>query len=195
MESKNGFIETPIDDAKIEQGVKLILEGIGEDPKREGLLETPKRVAKAYHKLCEGYRKNPEDLFKVAFSEKYDEMVVLRDIEIFSLCEHHMLPFTGKAHVAYLTNKKVIGLSKLARLVELFSRRLQIQERLTEQIVDCMEEYLHPMGCGVLIEAKHYCMVMRGVEKQQGIMVTSALRGMFRDRPGLKEEFFSLIGK
>ena len=179
----------------IEKGVKLILKGIGEDPEREGLKDTPVRVAKAYMKLCEGYGKEPGEVLKTVFSEKYDEMVVLRDIEIFSLCEHHMLPFLGKAHVAYITNKKVVGLSKLARLVEVFARRLQIQERLTEQIADAMEEFLKPIGCGVVIEAKHLCMTMRGVEKQNSVMLTSAIRGAFKEKPGVKEEFFRMIGK
>ena len=180
---------------KMEAGVKLLLEGMGEDPSREGLLDTPKRVAKSYTKLCEGYSKDPAEILKTVFSEKCDEMVVVKNIEIFSLCEHHMLPFTGVAHVAYLTNKKVVGLSKLARLVEIYARRLQIQERMTEQIADAIFKYLNPVGCGVVIEAKHLCMIMRGVEKQQSVMVTSALRGNFKLQPGVKEEFLRLTGK
>jgi len=183
-----------MDSQRIESGVRMILEGIGEDPRREGLLETPKRVARAYEELCGGYSVDPKKLMTV-FSEKCDEMIVVKDIELFSLCEHHMLPFIGRAHVAYLTKSKVVGLSKIARVVETFARRLQIQERLTDQIATCIFKHLDPKGCAVMLECKHLCMVMRGVNKQNSTMVTSSMKGMFISNPELKSEFFSLIGK
>ena len=166
---------------------------IGDDPEREGVEETPKRVVKSWETIYGGYRQRPEDVLTSRFnSENYDEMVVLKNIEFFSTCEHHMLPFFGKAHVAYHPNGSVVGISKLARLVEVFSRRLQIQERLTTQIADSLMDIIEPIGCGVVIEAKHFCMISRGVNKQNSIMETSALRGVFKE-PDVKQEFLKLI--
>ena len=166
---------------------------IGDDPEREGVEETPKRVVKSWETIYRGYRQKPEDVLTTRFnSENYDEMVVLKNIEFFSTCEHHMLPFFGKAHVAYQPNGSVVGISKLARLVEVFSRRLQIQERLTMQIADSLMNIIEPIGCGVVIEAKHFCMISRGVNKQNSIMETSALRGVFKE-PDVKQEFLKLI--
>ena len=157
-----------------------IIRLIGDNPGREGVAETPKRVVKSWETIYGGYRQKAEDVLTAQFnSENYDEMVVLKNIEFFSTCEHHMLPFYGKAHVAYIPNGSIVGISKLARLVEVFSRRLQIQERLTTQIADSLMDIIMPIGCGVVIEAKHFCMVSRGVNKQNSIMETSTLRGIF----------------
>lgn len=171
-----------------------LLTHIGENPNREGLLDTPARVVKSWGALYGGYKQNPEEILGRVFEAgKYDQMVILRDIEMYSTCEHHMLPFFGKAHIAYIPNDKVVGLSKLARLVECFSRRLQIQERLTQQIADALNEHLLPQGTGVIIEAKHFCMISRGINKQNSVMTTSHLTGVFKN-PGVKEEFFKLSG-
>jgi GTP cyclohydrolase IA len=160
--------------------VSAMLEGIGEDPYREGLLKTPERVAKSLRFLTKGYRQDPEELLKKAvFTEAYDEMVLIRDIDLFSMCEHHMLPFFGKAHVAYIPDGKIVGLSKLARVVDVFARRLQVQERLTQQIRDAIQNVLNPKGVAVVIEARHLCMVMRGVEKINSVTTTSAMSGQF----------------
>ena len=168
---------------------------LGEDPNRDGLRRTPERFEKALRFLTSGYRQDPEKLLNGAmFSVCYDEMVVVKDIEVYSLCEHHLLPFFGKCHVAYIPNKKVVGLSKIARLVNMFARRLQIQERLTNQIAKAIQEKLAPQGVGVVIEARHLCMVMRGVEKQNSEAVTSAMLGAFRDNKQTRDEFLSLIG-
>jgi GTP cyclohydrolase IA len=176
--------------------VRKMIALIGEDPEREGLKKTPERYEKALKFLTSGYHQNVEHLLNNAtFSVCYDEMVVVKDIEFFSLCEHHILPFFGKAHVAYLPNKRVIGLSKVARLVNMFARRLQIQERLTSQIAKAIEEKIAPQGVGVIIEARHLCMQMRGVEKQCGQAVTSAMLGAFRDNKQTRDEFLSLVGK
>jgi GTP cyclohydrolase IA len=167
---------------------------LGEDPNREGLRKTPERFEKALKFLTSGYHQNLESVLNGAtFSVHYDEMVVVKDIEFFSLCEHHLLPFFGKAHVAYLPSKKVLGLSKIARLVNMFARRLQIQERMTSQIADAISEKISPEGVGVIIEARHLCMQMRGVEKQHGQAVTSAMLGSFRHNKQTRDEFLSLV--
>ncbi len=174
--------------------VRKMISIIGEDPNREGLRKTPERFEKALKFLTSGYHQNVDHVLNGAtFSVAYDEMVIVKDIEFFSLCEHHLLPFFGKCHVAYLPNKKVIGLSKVARLVNMFARRLQIQERLTSQIAHAIEEKLSPEGVGVIIEARHLCMQMRGVEKQHGQAVTSAMLGCFRHNKETRDEFLSLV--
>jgi len=176
--------------------ISSLLDAIGEDASRDGLIRTPHRVEKAMRFLTSGYQTDVGKLVNDAiFEVKYDEMVIVKDIEFFSLCEHHMLPFHGKAHVAYLARNKVIGLSKLPRIVDVFARRLQIQERLTQQIATCIEEMLDPVGVGVVLEAEHFCMMMRGVEKQGSSTVTSAMLGAFRDKKETRDEFLSLIRK
>jgi GTP cyclohydrolase I len=180
--------------ASFEDLVRELLVRLGEDPAREGLVSTPDRVHKAMEFLTKGYQEDPETLLKEAlFHEKYDEMVIVKDIEMFSLCEHHMLPFFGKVHVAYIPNGRVIGLSKIPRLIELFSRRLQIQERLTTQIAETIQKVIEPQGVGVVIEARHLCMMMRGVEKQHSAAVTSSMLGCFRNEEETRSEFLSLI--
>jgi GTP cyclohydrolase IA len=177
-----------------EELVRELIVRLGEDPTREGLASTPKRVRKALQFLTKGYQEDPETLLKGAlFKVSYDEMVIVKDIEMFSLCEHHMLPFFGKVHVAYIPNGRVIGLSKIPRLIELFSRRLQIQERLTTQIAETIQKVVEPQGVGVVIEARHLCMMMRGVEKQHSAAVTSSMLGLFRDCEETRSEFLSLI--
>ena len=187
------------DGAKVENVASLVrkmIALIGEDPEREGLKKTPERYEKALKFLTSGYHQNVDHLLNGAtFSVCYDEMVVVKDIEFFSLCEHHILPFFGKAHVAYLPDKRVIGLSKVARLVNMYARRLQIQERLTSQIARALEEKIAPQGVGVIIEARHLCMQMRGVEKQCGQAVTSAMLGAFRENKQTRDEFLALVGK
>src|SRR6202162_5051903 len=174
--------------------MRKILQSIGEDPNREGLRRTPERFEKAFRYLTSGYRQDPEKLLNGAmFSVCYDNMVVVKDIELYSLCEHHLLPFFGKCHVAYIPNKKVVGLSKIARLVNMYARRLQIQERLTSQIAKAIEEKLSPEGVGVVVEARHLCMVMRGVEKQNSIAMSSAMLGAFRENKQTRDEFLSLV--
>jgi len=174
--------------------VRKIIVQLGEDPNREGLRRTPERFEKALRFLTNGYRQDPEKILNGAmFTVCYDEMVVVKDIEVYSLCEHHLLPFFGKCHVAYLPNKKVVGLSKIARLVNMYARRLQIQERLTSQIAQALEEKLSPQGVGVIIEARHLCMVMRGVEKQNSMAVSSAMLGAFRESKQTRDEFLSLV--
>ncbi len=174
--------------------VRKMIALAGEDPNREGLRKTPERFEKAFRFLTSGYHQNVDSVLNGAtFSVAYDEMVVVKDIEFFSLCEHHLLPFFGKAHVAYLPNKRVLGLSKIARLVNMFARRLQIQERMTSQIAQAIEEKLSPEGVGVIIEARHLCMQMRGVEKQHGQAVTSAMLGSFRHNKQTRDEFLSLV--
>lgn len=172
-----------------------LLRSIDPDTEREGLKDTPRRVDEAYSRLFDGYGKNPEDLLTVFDGESYDEMILVKDIEVYSFCEHHMLPFFGKAHVAYIPNGKIIGLSKLPRLVEIFARRLQNQERLTTQIAESLEKMLAPKGVAVVIEAKHFCMMARGVEKQQSEVTTSALKGLFKRDASTRAEFLKLIGR
>lgn len=188
-------IETPtLTSATFEDLVREILVRLGEDPQREGLLRTPARVQKAFEFLTRGYNEDPEALLKKAlFTVTYDEMVIVKDVEMFSLCEHHMLPFFGKVHVAYIPKGKVIGLSKIPRLIEIFSRRLQIQERLTTQIAETIQHAIQPEGVGVVIEARHLCMMMRGVEKQHSAAVTSSMLGSFREQNETRTEFLSLI--
>ena len=174
--------------------VRRMLVLIGEDPNREGLRRTPERFEKALRYLTSGYRTDPDKLLNGAmFSVCYDQMVVVKDIELYSLCEHHLLPFFGRCHVAYIPSKKVVGLSKIARLVNMYARRLQIQERLTSQIAKAIQEQLSPEGVGVIIEARHLCMVMRGVEKQNSAAMTSAMLGAFRENKQPRDEFLSLI--
>ena len=173
---------------------KEVIVNLGEDPSREGLLKTPERVAKAMQFLTQGYDQNPQEILKSAmFAEKYDEMVIVKDIEVYSLCEHHMLPFFGKCHIAYIPNGHIVGLSKFPRMVDAFSRRLQVQERLTDQIRDCLDETLNPQGVAVCIEAKHLCMQMRGVQKQNSITTTSAFSGIFMEEDITRQEFMSLV--
>jgi len=182
-------------DATIADLSRRMIELIGEDPNREGLRQTPQRFEKALRFLTGGYAQDPDKVLNGAmFSVCYDEMVVVKDIEVYSLCEHHLLPFFGKCHVAYIPDKKVVGLSKIPRLVNMFARRLQIQERLTNQIARAIEDKLAPQGVGVIIEARHLCMVMRGVEKQNSQAVTSAMLGAFRDNKQTRDEFLSLVG-
>jgi GTP cyclohydrolase I len=186
--------EKELDAPRIAGHVREIIKLIGEDPNREGLRKTPERYEKALKFLTSGYHQNAENILNGAtFSVSYDEMVVVKDIEFFSLCEHHLLPFFGKCHVAYLPNKRVIGLSKVARLVNMFARRLQIQERLTSQIAAAIQDKISPEGVGVIIEARHLCMQMRGVEKQHGQAVTSAMLGGFRHNKQTRDEFLSLV--
>jgi len=181
---------------ELSEAVRAMLVGLGENPRREGLQKTPERVAKAMRFLTSGYAGDPKKLLNEAlFTVSYDEMVIIKDIEVFSLCEHHMLPFFGKAHVAYIPNGKVVGLSKIPRLVDMFARRLQVQERLTVQIAEAILESIKPRGVGVVIEAKHLCMIMRGVEKQNSVAVTSSMRGAFRTQQQTRDEFLSLIKK
>ena len=174
--------------------IRELLKEMGEDPSRAGLEKTPARVAKAWEYLTSGYRQDIHDVLNEAlFSEEYDEMVVVKDIDFYSMCEHHLLPFFGKCHIAYMPSKKILGLSKLPRLVEMFARRLQVQERLTTQIANTLQEVLQPQGVAVVVEALHMCMLMRGVEKQNSKAVTSAMLGQFRDRPETRAEFMELI--
>lgn len=174
--------------------IRRMIALLGEDPTREGLRRTPERFEKALRFLTSGYGQDPETILNGAmFSVCYDEMVVVKDIEVYSLCEHHLLPFFGRCHVAYLPSKKVLGLSKIARLVNMYARRLQIQERLTNQVARAIEEKLSPQGVGVIIEARHLCMVMRGVEKQQSSAVTSAMLGAFRENKQTRDEFLALV--
>jgi len=179
---------------QLEPAVQTMLEGIGEDPAREGLVRTPHRVSKAMHFLSSGYRQDPEKILtKAIFEEDCNEMVLVRDIELYSLCEHHMLPFFGHAHVAYLPNKKIVGLSKIPRIVDVFARRLQVQERLTTQVAETIDKYLQPRGVAVVIEAIHFCMMMRGVQKQSSKTVTSSMIGAFSAQGPTRNEFLELI--
>ena len=179
---------------RIEQATREILLGVGENPEREGLLKTPHRVAKSYQFLTKGYHENTRELLQSAiFEEDVDEMVVVKDIEFYSLCEHHLLPFFGSAHVAYLPQGKIVGLSKIARLVEIFGRRLQVQERMTKQIAETLKACLDPIGVAVVIKAEHMCMQMRGVEKRESVMVTSSMMGAFKKNSATRAEFMDFI--
>ena len=178
----------------MEHSFRNLLESIGEDPERQGLLRTPDRAARAFDFLTNGYRQNLETLVNDAiFDSDASEIVLVKDIELYSMCEHHLLPFVGKAHVAYIPNGKVIGLSKVARIVDMFARRLQIQENLTIQVADALMKTLHPVGVAVVIEAKHLCMMMRGVEKQNSVMKTSCLLGSFKEDARTRSEFLALL--
>lgn len=173
---------------------KTVLKDIGEDPEREGLLKTPERVAKAMQFLTQGYATNPEEILKSAlFAEEYSEMVIVKDIEVYSMCEHHILPFFGKAHVAYIPNGTIVGLSKIPRVVDAFSRRLQVQERLTIEIRDCIQKTLNPKGVAVVLECQHMCMQMRGVQKQNSVTTSSAFTGLFMNNETTRKEFINLI--
>jgi GTP cyclohydrolase I len=190
---KEGLERLPGHD-ELERALKTLLLELGEEPEREGLLRTPRRVAQSLRFLTSGYRQDVDQVLNGAlFSVGYDEMVIVKDIEVFSLCEHHLLPFFGRCHVAYIPTEKVIGLSKIPRLVDVFARRLQVQERLTTQIANTIMDKINPQGVGVVIEARHLCMIMRGVEKQNSVAVTSAMLGVFRDHTQTREEFLSLV--
>jgi GTP cyclohydrolase I len=191
--NENFNIETIASTERIKMNYEEILNLVGEDKTREGLLKTPERASKAMKFLTEGYKKDPKQILQSAmFEEDYNEMVIVKDIELYSLCEHHLLPFFGKAHVAYIPNGYIVGLSKLPRIVDVFSRRLQVQERLTEQILDCINNTLNPKGVAVVIEASHMCMMMRGVQKQNSTTTTSGFRGGFKDTE-TRNEFLNLI--
>jgi len=178
----------------IEKNVKEILKQIEEDPEREGLIKTPYRVAKAYEFLTQGYKKNVDEILNGAiFNEKYDEMVIVKDIDFYSMCEHHLLPFFGKIHIAYIPDGKIVGLSKIPRIVDMFARRLQVQERMTQEIADTIEQYLSPRGVGVVAEAFHMCKMMRGVQKQNSNTITSAMHGIFTSDARTRSEFLDLI--
>jgi GTP cyclohydrolase IA len=189
-------IQSKASSASIASHVKEILRALGEDPERDGLLSTPERSEKAFRYLTSGYSADVQKVVNGAlFDVKYDEVVIVRDIEFFSLCEHHLLPFFGKMHVAYLPDQKVIGLSKIPRLVDVFARRLQIQERLTQQVAETIQELVSPVGVAVICEARHFCMMMRGVEKQHSGAITSAMLGAFRDNKETRNELLSLVGQ
>lgn len=186
----------PVDEARIEAATRDILEAVGENPDREGLLKTPNRVARAYGELLSGYTTDPQALINGAiFDVEYDDMVIVRDIEYYSMCEHHMLPFIGHAHVAYIPDKTVVGLSKIPRIVDMFARRLQVQERLTRQIADFINEVLHPQGVAVVLDGQHMCSMIRGVQKCNSGMTTSAMLGTFRENPTTRAEFMAHISR
>lgn len=196
LESIADLFEGEIDQDRIVGAVIEILESIGEDTEREGLKRTPLRVASAYQELLSGYRTDPIEILNEAiFEVSYDEMVIVRDIEFYSMCEHHMLPFLGRAHVAYLPKGRVIGLSKIPRIVDMFARRLQVQERMTSQIADLLDELLHPKGVAVVVEGLHLCSVMRGVKKHDARMTTSAMLGAFRKNLSTRQEFLDNISR
>lgn len=183
-----------MDYKNVEKYVKGLIEEIGEDPDREGLKKTPHRVAKAYEFLTQGYNKDVKEVLNGAvFNEKYDEMVIVKDIDFYSMCEHHLLPFYGKVHVAYIPNGKIVGLSKIPRIVDVFAQRFQVQERMTQEIADTIAKYLTPRGVGVVAEAYHMCMMMRGVQKQNSITITSAMHGVFKSDARTRNEFMDLI--
>ena len=190
---RNHHPDDGIDHARLRDAVREILLAVGEDPDREGLQETPDRVARMYAELFSGLHKDPRQHLKKTFAEKYDEMVVLRDIGFDSLCEHHLLPFTGKAHVAYIPNGRIVGLSKLARIVEVLSHRPQVQERMTEQLADLLMQELEARGVAVILEATHTCMTIRGVRKPDSICTTSAMRGIFRENQSTRTELMALV--
>lgn len=188
-----GRIEEMINRGKVEEAIKLLLEGIGEDVNREGLVETPQRIARMYEEICGGMEETPEEHLSKVFTVENNEMVLEKDITFYSLCEHHLMPFYGKAHVAYIPNGKVVGLSKLARTVEVYAKRLQIQEQMTGQIADAMMKYLQPQGVMIMVEAEHMCMTMRGVKKPGSKTVSIASRGIFKDNVLLQQQFFQML--
>ena len=190
------MMKTKISSKRAQGLVKDLLKELGEDPKREGLVKTPARVARMYEFLTKGYHEDVRQVLNDAvFAERYNEMVIVKDIDFYSLCEHHLVPFYGKCHIAYIPNGKIVGLSKLPRVVEVFARRLQVQERLTQQIADTLFKYLKPQGVGVVIEARHLCMMMRGVEKQNSVATTSAMLGTFRHDVKTRTEFLTLLDR
>ena len=189
----NGKALKPVDEARIGAAVREILLAVGEDPDREGLRETPERVARMYAEMFSGLRADPRELLQKKFTQKYDEMVLEKDIRFESMCEHHLLPFLGRAHIAYLPNGKIVGLSKLGRVVEALARRPQVQERMTEQLADLLVAELDPRGVGVILEASHTCMTIRGVRKPDSICVTSAMRGAFKDNQSTRAELMALV--
>jgi GTP cyclohydrolase I len=194
MTMKKTLEPVAVQSASLAELTREMLLRLGEDPQREGLQRTPERMAQALEFLTKGYQEDPQEILRGAlFTEEYDEMVIVKDVEMFSLCEHHLLPFFGKVHVAYIPNGKVIGLSKIPRLIDVFARRLQVQERLTMQIAECIQQAIAPEGVGVVIEARHLCMMMRGVEKQHSAAVTSSMLGAFRNEENTRQEFLSLI--
>ena len=195
MTMKKTLEPVAIQQASLAELTREMLVRLGEDPQREGLQRTPERMAQALEFLTKGYQEDPQEILQGAlFTEEYDEMVIVKDVEMFSLCEHHLLPFFGKVHVAYIPNGKVIGLSKIPRLIDVFARRLQVQERLTMQIAESIQQAIAPEGVGVVIEARHLCMMMRGVEKQNSYTITSSMRGAFRDSPTTRKELLDLLG-
>lgn len=194
--SDNDLLRPGFDEKAIEDAIRAILEALGENPKRDGLKYTPKRVARMYAELLNGYHIDPQAMINGAlFNIQYDEMVIVRDIEFFSLCEHHMLPFMGRVHVAYLPDGKVIGLSKIPRIVDMYAHRLQVQERMTRQIADFLRDLLHPQGVAVVVEAMHLCSMMRGVKKHNARMTTSAMHGAFRANLATRQEFLDNISR
>ena len=194
--SYEGLAGSKVDSIEIQKAVSNILQAVGENPDREGLKRTPERVARMYTELLSGYSSDPNKVVNDAiFEVKYDEMVIVRDVEFYSLCEHHMLPFMGRVHVAYIPDGKVLGLSKIPRLVDIFARRLQVQERMTREIADVIRDLLHPQGVGVVVEALHLCMMMRGVQKHNARMTTSAMHGAFRANLATRQEFLENIGR
>jgi GTP cyclohydrolase I len=194
MDNDRDSLAGPIDLERIRKAVIEILVAIGEDPEREGLKHTPERVAEMYQEILCGLRSDPAEVLQVGFEENHQEMVLLKDIPFYSICEHHLLPFHGKAHIGYIPSGRVVGISKLARVVEILARRPQLQERLTSQIADCIMENVKPRGVGVVIEAEHLCMTMRGIRKPGSLVITSANRGIFLSRQETRAEFLSLIG-
>lgn len=190
------FLEKEVDQAAVEQAVQTILKAVGEDPEREGLQRTPERVARMYTELLEGYRTDPYELLNDAlFEVEYSDMVLVRDIEFYSLCEHHLLPFIGRAHIAYIPHRRVIGLSKIPRVVDMFARRLQLQERMTRQIAEFVDALLQPLGVAVVLEGLHLCATMRGVKKHDARMTTSTMFGIFRSNLATREEFLNNISR
>jgi GTP cyclohydrolase I len=190
------LLSTGKEDDRLESLARNLLVELGEDPDRDGLERTPRRVAESLRFLTRGYQEDVDQVLNGALYEvTHDEMIIVRDIEVFSLCEHHLLPFIGKCHVAYIPSRKVIGLSKIARLVDVFARRLQVQERLTTQVAQVLMEKINPLGVGVVMEAQHLCMIMRGVQQQNSVAVTSAMLGVFRDKKQTRDEFLSLVGR
>ena len=191
-----GLAGSKVNAEEIQKAISSILQAVGENPEREGLKRTPERVARMYAELLSGYKADPIAVVNDAiFDVKYDEMVIVRDVEFYSLCEHHILPFMGRVHVAYIPDGKILGLSKIPRIVDIFARRLQVQERMTRQIADLVRDLLHPQGVGVVVEALHLCMMMRGVQKHNARMTTSAMHGAFRSNLATRQEFLENIGR